>query len=109
MTKSAIPFLLAAVLIAFDPVTAAAHRVRECVSEVAAAVDGLGVERRSVADIAIWHQDAGGSEGGRQGYLAFVTLESCEGYLMVSTATSCQVLQVYTSGGCTLPGIPHFN
>ena len=108
VTKYVLPFLLAVVLIAFEAITVSAHRVRDCELEIAAAVDDLGVDRRSVTDIEIWHEDAGGSEGGRQGYLAYILLKSCEGYLMVSTSTSCQVLQVYTSGRCKLPGVPHF-
>ena len=108
MKRSFLPYIFAAVLITTGVTSASAHRVRDCEIEIGAAVENLGIERRSVRDIAVWHESAAGGEGGRQGYLAYVTLETCEGYLMVATAASCHVLQVYTSGSCAVPGVSHY-
>ena len=109
MKRRNIPSLIAAALLVVDVTGASGHRVRECEIEIGAAVENLGIERRSVRDIAVWHESAAGGEGGRQGYLAYVTLETCEGYLMVATAASCHVLQVYTSGSCAVPGVSHYD
>ncbi len=76
-----------------------------CAARVAERLDRLNVERSDIRDVIydVQRQTRGDNER-VVGILAWVSLKSCKGYVMIDLSTRCHVRQVYGRGGCDLGG-----
>ena len=102
MIKSFVTLGLALVLLSGTPAEAARTYCEATVSE---RLDRLNVDPADVRGIYYEAQRHGGRDNNRVlRILAWVTLESCRGYLVIEMDRHCRVRQVYGRGECSLGG-----
>ncbi len=76
-----------------------------CEATVAERLDRLNVESSDIRGISYVPEYGGGRDGGRVvGILAWVSLQSCQGSLVIDMSRRCRVRQVYGRGACDLGG-----
>lgn len=76
-----------------------------CEATVAERLDRLNVESSDIRGISYVPERGGGRDGGRVvGILAWVSLQSCQGSLVIDMSRHCRVRQVYGRGACDLGG-----
>ncbi len=76
-----------------------------CEATVAERLDRLNVEPSDIRGISYAPILSGGRNGGRVvGILAWVSLQSCRGGVVIDMTRHCQVRQVYGRGECDLGG-----
>ncbi len=76
-----------------------------CEATVAERLDRLNVEPSDIRGISYVQERGGGQDGGRVvGFLAWVSLKSCRGSLVIDMSRHCRVRQVYGRGECDLGG-----
>ncbi len=76
-----------------------------CEATVAERLDRLNVEPSDIRGIYNALEYGGGRDGGRVvGILAWVSLKSCKGYVVIDMSRHCWVRQVYGRGECDLGG-----
>ena len=93
---------LALVLLAVHPAEAARTY---CEARVNQRLDRLDVSPTDIREIFYDAQYNRGRNRDRlTGILAWVSLQSCKGYLIVDLSPQCRVRQVYGRGECTLGG-----
>ncbi len=107
MIKSVVTLGLALAVLSSTPSEAA---YTYCERTVAERLDRLNVDRSDVRWI---FYDAQQRHGGRDNdrvvrILAWVSLQSCKGNLVIDMDPDCRVRQVYTRNKCEVPGIPHY-
>ena len=103
MIKSFVMIGLALVLLSGTPVEAAR---KFCEAMVAERLDHLNVEPSDIRGISYTHKRGGNRDGdGRvKGILAWVSLKSCRGSLVIDMSPRCQVRQIYGRSECDLGG-----
>lgn len=102
MMKSAVMAGLALVLLSGTPAEAARN---SCAATVAERLDRLNVDRAEVRGIFYEAQRSGGQDNDQVvRILAWVSLHSCRGYLVIDMSRHCTVRQVYGRGACDLGG-----
>ena len=80
-----------------------------CERTVAERLDRLNVDRSDVRLIYYELQRQFRGDNDRVvGILAWVSLRSCKGNLVINMDRYCRVRQVYTSYECEVPGIPNY-
>ena len=91
-----------------------ARQARSCPDVVYARAEQLGVDRADIEKL-VFSRIRGGSSSGDDGdypllgFNAWLNLQSCDrGNMVIELTTSCAIRQVYTRGGCRVPGIRHF-
>lgn len=82
------------------------HAQVRCHGTIDAKLAELKVEKSSVKEIVMTRY--GTTEGGTQGYEAWVRLDSCHGHLVIDVTEACSVTTVYTTGTCRIPGVPSY-
>ena len=93
---------LALVLLAAYPAEAAQTY---CEARVSERLDRLNVDPSDIRGIFYDAQRRGGRNSDRVvRILAWVSLQSCKGYLIVDLSPQCRVRQVYGRGACDLGG-----
>ncbi len=98
---------MAAVCVALSaPAGTPAEAAQEyCEATVAERLDRLNVEPSDIRGISYVPERGGGRDGGRVvGILAWVSLHSCRGSLVIDMSRHCRVRQVYGRGACDLGG-----
>ncbi len=76
-----------------------------CEATVAERLERLNVEPSDIRGISYALEYGGGRDGGRVvGILAWVSLQSCRGSVVIDMSRHCQVRQVYGRGACDLGG-----
>ncbi len=84
--------------------TAGAAR-ESCEARVTERLDRLNVERSDIRGVFYDVQrQTRGDDSRVVGILAWVSLKSCRGYVVIDLSTRCQVRQVYGRGDCDLGG-----
>ena len=103
--------LFAMVLAAGHPANAAGFKVTSgdlCQAVVDENLRKLAIDANDVRRLQFSptyeHEDAEGNRR-RSGTDVWVRLQSCQGALVIDLTRACRVRQVYTRGGCRLPGI----
>ncbi len=80
-----------------------------CERTVAERLDRLNVDRSDVRSIYYELQRQFRGDNDRVvGILAWVSLQSCKGNLVIQMNRHCHVRQVYTRYECEVPGIPNY-
>ena len=77
-----------------------------CTNEAIAELARRGVARDMIGEVDV-HRESN-TEGGTQGYIAWVTLRGCQGYAVVQTDTRCRPIQVYTTRDCRIQGVANY-
>ncbi len=76
-----------------------------CEATVAERLDRLNVEPSDIRGISDALEYGGGRNGGRVvGILAWVSLQSCRGSVVIDMSRHCRIRQVYGRGECDLGG-----
>ncbi len=78
-----------------------------CEAEIKDALEDLSVPEEDIKSIKVSRGGGGGQSAGNVRYDAWVRLNSCEGYLMLSLTRGCFVQQSYNRGDCAVPGVSH--
>ncbi len=100
--KSAVIAGLALGILIATPAGAAGE---PCEARVAERLDRLSVERSDIRDVIYSVQrQTRGDESRVVGILAWVSLKSCKGYVIIDLSLRCHVRQVYGRGDCDLGG-----
>ncbi len=100
--KSAVMMGLALGILTATPAGAARE---PCEARVVERLDRLNVERSDIRDVIYdVHRQTRGDNERVVGILAWVSLKSCRGYVVIDLSTRCQVRQVYGRGDCSLGG-----
>ncbi len=93
-------FSLAAILLIGTP--AEAGRNPSCEARVAGYLDRLKVDRSDIRAVSLETQRGGGERGQVLGVLAWVSLHSCTGNVVIRMSTQCRVREVYGRGDCDI-------
>ncbi len=103
MIKFFVMIGLALVLLSGTPVEAAR---KFCEAMVTERLDHLNVESSDIREISYRRKRGGGHDGGGRvvRILAWVSLKSCRGSLVIDMSPQCQVRQIYGRGECDLGG-----
>ncbi len=102
MIKSVVTLGLALAVLSSTPSEAG---LAYCERTVTERLDRLNVDRSDVRGISYHAQRAGGRESDRVvRILAWVSLQSCKGNLVIDMDRHCRVRQVYGRGECSLGG-----
>ena len=105
MIKSVVTLSLALAILSSTPSEAARAY---CERTVAERLDRLNVDRSDVRGIFYDAQRHRGRDNDRVvRILAWVSLKSCKGNLVIDMDRHCRVRQVYTRYECEVPGVPH--
>ena len=100
--KSAVMASLALGILTATPAGAARE---PCEATVVERLDRLNVERSDIRGVYYDVQRRTSGDNDRVvGILAWVSLKSCRGYLVIDLSVRCRVRQVYGRGGCDLGG-----
>ena len=106
MIKSVVTLGLALAVLSSTPSEAARAY---CERTVAERLDRLNVDRSDVRLIYYELQRQFRGDNDRVvGILAWVSLQSCKGNLVINMDVYCRVRQVYTRYECEVPGIPNY-
>ena len=104
MMKSTLGIGLALALVLLPALPAGAAR-KYCEAQVSESLDRLDVDPSDIHDISYEAQRHPGRNNDRvTRVLAWVTLNSCKGYVIVELSPHCTVRQVYGRGECMLGG-----
>lgn len=89
--------------------TSHAGRFDSCDAQIAERLSELGVEA-DVAGISVVQKFTISNRTSRvfRGVSAWVSLNSCQGSLVIVTDRRCRVKQAYTRGECRVPGLKSF-
>ncbi len=100
--------LVAGLTLAATP--ALAGNTPRCESTVAEQLGEYGIGGGEVSGIYYVAKVAATGRTGRRirGVTAWVSLDSCEGSLVIDLNNSCRVEQAYTRGQCRVPGLKSF-
>ena len=91
------------------PLAAFAYQTNPRESVVSDRLSQLSIDMADVQKIFYTPQLQSGRGGNIiVGYDAWVTFHSCKGYLVIDLTRHFRVRQVYTRGGCRVPGVRHF-
>jgi hypothetical protein len=99
---AALSYLLAAVSIV-APAFAQDHA---CTKSVTEKLGQIGVSAGDVVSIEV--SSDSGSYGTGRSLVGWITLKSCDGYLMMNMRLDCKVAEAYTRKNCKLPGVSHY-
>ncbi len=100
-----VPFTLVLTL----PLAAFAYRTNPCESVVSDRLVQMSIDMADVQKVFYTRQFRSTRNGNvTVGYDAWVRFHSCKGYLVIDVTRHCRVRQVYTRGGCRVPGVRHF-
>ncbi len=100
--KSAIMMGLALGILTATPAGAARE---PCEARVVERLDRLNVERSDIRGVFYDVQrQTRGDDDRVIGFLAWVSLKSCKGYVVIDLSLRCRVRQVYWRGECDLGG-----
>lgn len=92
------------VLAASEPAFAALR----CEAQIMKAVAEASIPQSDVKSVKVTRGGGGGKSPTNSSYDAWVRLNSCSGYLMVSMTRSCHVHSTYTKGDCQISGLPAY-
>ena len=100
--------LLAGLALAVSP--ALAGNYPRCESTVAEKLDAYRIDETDVSGIYYAARVAATGRTGRRirGVTAWVSLDSCDGSVVIELNNSCKVRQAYTRGQCRVPGLKSF-
>ena len=89
---------------------AVAGNVPRCESALAERLAGYGIDGDEVSGIFYVPKVAAVGRSGRRirGVTAWVSLDSCEGSVVIEMSNSCKLKQAYTRGRCRVPGLNSF-
>ena len=88
------------VLAASGPATA----VLRCEAQIMKVLAEASVPQSDVSSIKVTRGGGGGKSSTNARYDAWIRLNSCSGYLMVSMTRACHINDVYTRGDCRAGG-----
>ncbi len=103
ITFTRISSLLAAVLI----VTPAFAQDHACSKSVTKKLRQIGVTASDIASIEFATDS--GSYGSDRILVAWISLKSCDGYLMMNLHLDCRIFDTYTRKNCKLASLPHYH
>ncbi len=88
----------------------AANRAGRCEPAVESELNRLNVDPGRVGDISLQIRSYNNREDNTRvsGVLGWVGLTDCRGRLVVDMTPRCRVKQSYTTGACTVTGVPQF-
>ena len=102
------PFLAltagAYVLAASGPAFAAVR----CEAQIMKALAAASVQESDVRSIKVTRGGGGGKSSTNSSYDAWIRMNSCSGYVMISMTRSCHVHSTYTKGDCRFSGLPAY-
>ena len=100
----------AAILAAFAlSLTAASASAFQCEPEVNQALQERGVNQSDVDSVKIMRRTGGAKSASIYSLDAWVRLNTCSnGALIVNMTKYCMVQNVYTTGDCSVAGVPHY-
>ncbi len=91
------------------PLAAFAYQTNPCESVVSDRLGQMSIDLADVQKVFYTRQLQSARDGNIiVGYDAWVRFHSCKGYLVIDVTRHCRVRQVYTRGGCRVPGVRHF-
>ncbi|MGF1628419.1 MAG: hypothetical protein ACFCUT_03015 [Kiloniellaceae bacterium] len=100
------PGLAAALLLsvaAMNPAAAA-----PCDEQIAETLRELSVPQEDVKSIDLVRRGKGGKSSSNYTQEAFVKLNSCSGNVVIDMTRYCMVQQTYTTGDCSIGGMPNY-
>lgn len=110
MPKRSLPLaaLLAAALVV--PLTAplSPAAAAPCEAEGKQALQDHGVAANDVQTITVKNRSYGAKSPTNYGRDAWVRLNSCSGHVVVTMTKYCMVQSVYTTGDCSVTGMPRY-
>ena len=92
------------VLAASGPAFAAVR----CEAQIMKALAEASVQESDVRFIKVTRGGGGGKSATNSSYDAWIRMNSCGGYVMVSMTRSCHVHSTYTKGDCQFSGLPAY-
>ena len=75
----------------------------QCAPNINGKLRELGVDASRVDNISISRD--GTQEGHVQGYIAWIKLNDCRGWVVMNLTTYCLISTVYTRGSCRIDGV----
>ena len=77
-----------------------------CEAAIAERISELGISPDDVAGVRTFPEIAASRTGAiARGVKAWVSLNRCEGSVVIVTTKACRVKQTYTRGACKVPGV----
>ncbi|WP_340115577.1 hypothetical protein [Pelagibius sp. 7325] len=80
----------------------------ECENRIQEALNRADVRPEQVTSMQVVHSRGGGLSANNYRINAWVRLNSCRGYAVVTLTHYCTILQSYTTGDCRTEGAPHY-
>jgi hypothetical protein len=81
----------------------------ECEQQVEQALRDAGVQQSDVTSVKVVRRSFGQNPASNYALDAWVRLGSCSGgALVVNMTRYCMVKQTYTTGNCSVPGVPRY-
>ncbi|GAB4374404.1 MAG: hypothetical protein Kow00114_36970 [Kiloniellaceae bacterium] len=111
MPKRSLPlaaFLAAALVIPLAAPLSPADAAGPCEAEVKQALQDQGVATSDVQSITVKNRARGAKSPTNYGRAAWVRLNSCSGHVVVNMTRYCMVQDLYTTGDCSLAGMPRY-
>ena len=85
----------------------AAAAAATCQAQIDQVLQNLAVPQSEVKSVKVVHRSGGARSATNYRLDAWVELGSCSrGHLVIDMTRYCVVQQSYTTGGCSLPGLP---
>lgn len=99
----------AATAVAIFLATGTAAAAYECEQQVERALRDAAVQQADVTSVKVVRRSFGQNPSSNYTLDAWVRLGSCsDGALVVHMTRYCMVKQVYTTGNCSIPGVPRY-
>ncbi|MGF1592283.1 MAG: hypothetical protein ACFCUW_03330 [Kiloniellaceae bacterium] len=96
----------AAIAVSLAAGTAAAY---ECEQQVERALSDAAVQQADVTSVKVVRRSFGPNPSSNYTLDAWVRLGSCSaGAVVVHMTRYCMVQETYTTGNCSIPGVPHY-
>ncbi len=80
----------------------------QCEAQIDKALLELSVPQGDVKSVKIAKRSGGAKSGSNYKLDAWIRLNSCSGYLMINMTRHCVVQQSYTTGDCSVAGLPNY-
>ena len=94
---------ICAMALAASPVTAQ----NRCSPVVEAKLTELGIERSRLTDVVYGHEITGGDNSRLIAIRAWISLQDCDGAVIIQMRPGCQFEQAYTTRSCKIAGLYH--
>ncbi len=98
---------LAAALVLPLALTTGPAAAASCQAQIDQVLQDLAVPPSEVKSVKVVKRSGGAKSASNYRLDAWIELDSCSsGHLVIDMTRSCVVQQSYTTGGCSLPGLP---